>query len=110
MWLVVFHDIVYGFTVSSGAMFTPSSLNCTPTTPMLSHADTSMSTFWLTVIPSSWGAVMTTFGGIVSVVDAAPGPGEHSAPRQTRSLASCADRAAAVGLVGGSLDGSPSAP
>jgi len=35
---VVFHEVVYGETVSSVPKFAPSSLNCTPTTPLLSEA------------------------------------------------------------------------
>ena len=108
--VVVFHVIPHGFPVCSGAMLAPSSLYCTLSTPRLSHCrdfDVDVLVHDVTVI---LGAASTTFGGTVSTVDAAPGPGGHCAPVQARSLASCADSVAACGFVGGSLLGSPSQP
>jgi len=57
--------VEYGEEVSSAPKFVPSSLNCTPTTPMLSEAVA------VTEIVPDWveelvGAVMETVGNVVS--------------------------------------------
>src|SRR5580765_1235229 len=70
---VVSQDTEKGEDVTSAPKLFPSSLNCTPTTPMLSEAaaDT-VSTFPVTVFPAM-GAVIATVGGVVS----GPGGGEE---------------------------------
>src|SRR5205809_3067097 len=62
---VVFHEREYGTVVSSAPRLTPSSLNCTPTTPTLSVALAETVTVPATVEPAA-GAVMDTVGGMVS--------------------------------------------
>src|SRR5438128_618925 len=63
--VVVFQETEYGATVSSAPRFTPSSLNCTPTTPTLSVALAATVIVLATVVPAV-GAVMETAGGVVS--------------------------------------------
>src|SRR5438552_611852 len=65
--VVVFQETAYGAVVSSAFKFTPSSLNCTPTTPTLSVALALTVTVPLTEA-SAAGAVMDTVGGVVSFV------------------------------------------
>src|SRR5262245_2696596 len=55
------HTVEYGATVSSAPIFTPSTLNCTPTTPMLSEAVAAMVTAPETVLPD-FGEVIVTVG------------------------------------------------
>src|SRR5437867_1629182 len=62
---VVFHEREYGTVVSSAPRLTPSSLNCTPTTPTLSVALAETVTVPATVAPAA-GAVIDTVGGVVS--------------------------------------------
>src|SRR5213594_3478928 len=62
---VVFHEREYGAAVTSAPTLTPSSLNCTPTTPTLSVALAETVTVPATVAPSA-GAVIETVGGVVS--------------------------------------------
>src|SRR5213083_3738714 len=62
---VVFQEIAYGAAVTSAPRLTPSSLNCTPTTPTLSVALAETVTVPATVTPAA-GAVMDTVGGVVS--------------------------------------------
>src|SRR3989344_1755065 len=57
--VVEFHAIEYGAVVSSAPTFTPSTLNCTPTTPTLSDALADIVTVPETVAPSA-GAVRET--------------------------------------------------
>src|SRR5206468_10081950 len=59
------HETAYGAAVTSAPRLTPSSLNCTPTTPMLSVALAETVTVPATVTPAA-GAVMETVGGVVS--------------------------------------------
>src|SRR5437667_990090 len=71
LWLpfalkVVFQEIEYGAVVTSAPRFTPSSLNCTPTTPTLSVASADTVIVPDTVAPVD-GAVMETVGGVVSL-------------------------------------------
>jgi len=63
--VVVFHEIEYGAAVTSAPRFTPSSLNCTPTTPTLSVALAETVTVPETEAPAT-GAVMETAGGVAS--------------------------------------------
>src|SRR5207247_1930314 len=63
--VVVVHETAYGAAVTSAPRLTPSSLNCTPTTPMLSVALAETVTVPATVTPAA-GAVMETVGGVVS--------------------------------------------
>src|SRR5437667_405763 len=63
--VVVFHTTEYGAVVTSAPRFTPSSLNCTPTTPTLSLALAVTVVDPETVAPST-GAVIATLGGVVS--------------------------------------------
>src|SRR5437870_2928816 len=62
---VVFQEIAYGAAVTSAPRLTPSSLNCTPTTPTLSVALAETVTVPATVAPAA-GAVIDTVGGVVS--------------------------------------------
>src|SRR5207253_3058431 len=63
--IVVSHTAVNGEAVSSAPRLAPSSLNCTPTTPMLSVAVAVTVTPPETVEPLE-GAVIDTVGGVVS--------------------------------------------
>jgi hypothetical protein len=63
--VVVSHDIEYGEVTSSAWRFTPSSLNCTPDTPMLSDAVAVMVMVFVTLAPFA-GDVIETSGGAVS--------------------------------------------
>ena len=72
LWLpfalkVVFQEIEYGAVVTSAPRFTPSSLNCTPTTPTLSVAVAATMIVLATVVPAV-GAEMETVGGVVSFI------------------------------------------
>ena len=60
------HARVYGETVSSAPRFTPSSLNCTPTTPTLSLAVALTATVAPDTVDPPAGAVIATVGGVVS--------------------------------------------
>src|SRR5205823_10304866 len=60
---VVSHATVYGAAVSSGARSTPSSLNSTPTTPMLSVA-VALNVVVPETVALATGAVMETSGGV----------------------------------------------
>src|SRR5437867_11493958 len=62
---VVVQDRAYGAAVTSAPRLTPSSLNCTPTTPTLSVALAETVTVPATVEPVA-GAVSATVGGVVS--------------------------------------------
>src|SRR5881409_437623 len=62
---VVFHEREYGAAVTSAPTLTPSSLNCTPTTPTLSVALAETVTVPATVALAA-GAVIDTVGGVVS--------------------------------------------
>src|SRR5213593_1686586 len=62
---VVFQEIAYGAAVTSAPKLTPSSLNCTPTTPTLSVALAETVIVPETVALAA-GAVMETVGGVVS--------------------------------------------
>src|SRR5205823_5701444 len=64
--VVVFHATAYGGVVSSAPSDTPSSLNCTPTTPVVSVAVAVTETVPLTTPPAA-GAVTETAGGTVSL-------------------------------------------
>ena len=59
------HEKLYGALVSSVPKFTPSSLNCTPTTPTLSEASADTGMVPATVAPLA-GAVIETVGAIPS--------------------------------------------
>src|SRR5688572_23235751 len=61
----VIQDVANGLDVSSAPTFTPSTLNCTPTTPTLSDAVAEIVTEPLTVAPSA-GARSDTAGGTAS--------------------------------------------
>src|SRR5437899_58308 len=61
----VSQDAEYGEVASSAPRFAPSSLNCTPATPMLSEALAVTLTVPETVAPPT-GAVTETDGGVVS--------------------------------------------
>src|SRR5439155_1477788 len=63
--LGVGHETVYGAAVSSAPSVTPSSLNCTPTTPTLSVAVAEIVTVPETLAAGA-GAVSATVGGVVS--------------------------------------------
>src|SRR5207245_829497 len=63
--VVVGQEIVYGAAVTSAPKLTPSSLNCTPTTPTLSVALAETVIVPETVALAA-GAVMETVGGVVS--------------------------------------------
>src|SRR5207249_3324021 len=65
--VVVFHETEYGTVVSSAFKFTPSSLNCTPTTPTLSLAFAETVTVPATEAPGA-GEEMETVGGLLSTV------------------------------------------
>src|SRR5438552_17911630 len=67
--VVVFQEIEYGATVSSAPRFTPSSLNCTPTTPTLSLAFAETVTVPAIEAPVV-GAFVEAAGGVVSDVAA----------------------------------------
>ena len=69
MAVVVSQVIVYGETMSSFARFTPSSLNCTPTTPTLSDAVAETITLVSETVAPLAGAVRETMGAIVSAVE-----------------------------------------
>src|SRR5207247_908741 len=78
LWLpfalkVVFQDIEYGAVVTSAPRFTPSSLNCTPTTPTSSVAFAETVIVPETEAPAA-GAVMDTLGGVVSFATVTVGP------------------------------------
>ena len=64
--VVVFHEIAYGFVVSSAPRLTPSSLNCTPATPTLSDADAETVTVVPETVAPLAGAVNETAGSVVS--------------------------------------------
>jgi len=66
--VVVFQETAYGTAVTSAARGTPSSMNCTPTTPVLSEALAEMGTVPETVAPDA-GVVSPTRGGVTSPVD-----------------------------------------
>src|SRR5207249_12102630 len=66
--VVVFQETAYGTAVTSAARGTPSSMNCTPTTPALSAALAEMGTVPETVAPDA-GGVSATRGGVTSPVD-----------------------------------------
>ena len=63
--VAVFQLTEYGLVVSSAPRFTPSSRNCTPTTPTLSEALAETVTVPVTVAPLA-GAVIETVGAVVS--------------------------------------------
>src|SRR5437762_1743429 len=63
--MVVFHERGYGAAVTSAPRLTPSSLNCTPTTPTLSVALTETVIVPVTVEPAA-GALIETVGGALS--------------------------------------------
>src|SRR4030095_11051948 len=63
--VVVFHVATKGGPVTSAPTLTPSTLNCTPSTPTLSAAAAVSVTAPLTVEPAS-GPVTETVGGVVS--------------------------------------------
>src|SRR5438309_8162238 len=63
--VVVSQGAEYGAAVTSAPTFTPSSRNCTPTTPMLSEALAVMVTVPETLAPDV-GDVIDTVGGVVS--------------------------------------------
>src|SRR3954470_19309438 len=64
--LVVSQVLVYGAAASSEPQFTPSNLNCTPATPMLSDAVAEMVTAGPDMVAPFAGAVSETVGGVVS--------------------------------------------
>jgi hypothetical protein len=68
---VVFQVPEYGETVSSEPRFTPSSLNWTPETPILSLAVADMETLEPDTVEPLDGAVMETDGRVVSATGAA---------------------------------------
>src|SRR4051794_30976967 len=69
--VVVSHATVYGAAVSSAPRFAPSSLNCTPATPVpASAALADTSTEPVTVDPAA-GAVRDAVGAVASIVQAA---------------------------------------
>src|SRR2546422_5984429 len=65
--VVVFHEMLYGATVTSAPRSAPSSLNCTPATPTLSEALAVAVTVPATADPEA-GAVIETIGGVRSSV------------------------------------------
>ena len=68
--VVVFHRMEYGDVVSSVPRFAPSSLNWTPTTPMLSLAVAESVVVEPETVAPEVGAVSATVGEVVSgVVD-----------------------------------------
>src|SRR5262249_5394634 len=64
--VVVFHETLYGAAAASAPRFAPSSLNCTPPTPLSSEAVADTPTVEDTVDPGA-GAVTDTVGGVVSL-------------------------------------------
>src|SRR5712691_7161144 len=64
--VVVFQETEYGDVVSSAPALTPSSRNCTPTTPTLSEALAVTLIVPETVAPEA-GEVMLTVGAVVSL-------------------------------------------
>ena len=71
---VVDQEIEYGELRSSAPRLTPSSLNCTPTTPTLSEAVADSVTAAPETVDPALGAVMETAGGVVSGVPDARQP------------------------------------
>ena len=65
--VVEFHDMLYGLVVSSVPKFTPSSLNCTPTTPTLSVAVADTVTAVPDTVAPLAGAEIETAGAVVSL-------------------------------------------
>jgi hypothetical protein len=63
--VAVFHDTLYGDVVSSVPRLTPSSLNCTPATPMLSLALAVTGVVPDSVAPAA-GAEIATAGAVPS--------------------------------------------
>ena len=63
--VVVSHVMLYGVARSSASRFTPSSLNCTPTTPTSSDAE-AFTEMVLSTVASCEGAVRETEGACVS--------------------------------------------
>ena len=61
--------VEYGATVSSGPRLPPSSLNWTPTTPILSEALAVMETDEPETVAPFVGEVMDTVGGVVSKLE-----------------------------------------
>src|SRR5438445_11805335 len=66
--LVVFQETAYGTAVTSAARGTPSSMTCTPTTPVLTEASAEMGTVPETVAQDA-GVVSLTRGGVTWSVD-----------------------------------------
>ena len=64
--VVEFQVVEYGVAVSSAPRLTPSSLNCTPTTPTLSVAVAETVTAVPDTVAPLAGAVIATVGGVVS--------------------------------------------
>src|SRR2546430_10783310 len=86
--LAVFQEIVYGAAVTSAPKLTPSSLNCTPTTPTLSEALALTATAAATVEAAA-GAVIATLGGAPSTLLPLPTSGAEAArlPAASRATA-----------------------
>src|SRR2546430_15241788 len=76
--LAVFQEIVYGAAVTSAPKLTPSSLNCTPTTPTLSEALALTATAAATVEAAA-GAAVAPAGGAASTVLTLPTRGAGGA-------------------------------
>src|ERR1041384_5262296 len=71
--VVVSQEMLYALVISSAPRFTPSNLNCTPTTPTLSDADADTVTAPDTDAPLA-GAVNDTVGAVVSPPPPPPDP------------------------------------
>src|SRR6185436_1289671 len=66
--VVVSHVTPYGLVVSSAPRLAPSSLNCTPTTPMLSEAVAETASVVPDTVAPLAGAVIATVGSVVSAL------------------------------------------
>ena len=83
--VVVFHEMLYGATVTSAPRSAPSSLNCTPATPTLSEALAEAVTVPATADPEA-GAVIETIGGVRSSVVKVKSPEVARFPAASRDL------------------------
>src|SRR5438128_134778 len=79
----VFQAALYGATVSSAPILTPSTRNCTPATPTLSAAVAETVTVPDTVAPTT-GAVIDTVGGVPSSVVKVKSPDVARLPAASR--------------------------
>jgi len=85
--VVVFHETEYGAAVTSAPALSPSSRNCTPTTPTLSEALAVTLIVPATMVPEA-GEVMLTVGGVVSLnTVTVTGSDVHSMPSESLATA-----------------------